>query len=413
MGESGLQAVDTGHPRGRATEAFPQDRRAKRELLLARVDAIGPILQESGGKSEELGTLAPEAVAALRGAGMFQLKLPAVVGGAEADPVTEMLVLERIAYYDFTSAWCTMVGATGVAALGIFLPQAALDQVFANGQIPTASISFFPAGRAVREPGGYRLSGRWRFNSGIHHSEWVLGGAVVEGTEQENGGRPLVIFAAMPAKEVTLYDNWRDVVGLRGTGSCDCSVENYFLPEQFTFVWDLLKPQPRRGGISYLLPPYSFVAKEHGSVAVGAARRALDELIKLATTTRGAFRSSKLDERQIVHRQIAEADLKIRAARALMHERYEELYQKVQAGALPDGPDIADTRAICLHATDVAIGIVTMAYHFSGNTGLRHPHVLGRLLRDINTAGIHQVMSDTAYENHGKFRLGLPADPLA
>jgi hypothetical protein len=26
---------------------------------------------------------------------------------------------------------------------------------------------------------------------------------------------------------------------------------------------------------------------------------------------------------------------------------------------------------------------------------------------------IHQVMSDTAYENHGKFRLGLPADPLA
>jgi len=54
-----------------------------------------------------------------------------------------------------------------------------------------------------------------------------------------------------------------------------------------------------------------------------------------------------------------------------------------------------------------------MAYHFSGNTGLRHPHVLGRLLRDINTAGIHQVMSNTAYENHGKFRLGLPADPLA
>jgi hypothetical protein len=35
------------------------------------------------------------------------------------------------------------------------------------------------------------------------------------------------------------------------------------------------------------------------------------------------------------------------------------------------------------------------------------------LLRDLNTAGLHQVMSDTAYENYGKFRLGLPADPLA
>jgi hypothetical protein len=35
------------------------------------------------------------------------------------------------------------------------------------------------------------------------------------------------------------------------------------------------------------------------------------------------------------------------------------------------------------------------------------------LLRHLNTARIHQVMSNTDYENHGKFRLGLPADPLA
>jgi indole-3-acetate monooxygenase len=414
MGEMDLQKRDAMRPaQVPAIKTFPQERQAKRDLLLGRVDEIGAILQASGGKSEELATLAPESVQALRDAGMFRLKLPAVLGGAEADPVTEMLVLERLAYYDFTSAWCTMVGATGVAALGAFLPEAGLDQVFDNGYSPTAAISFFPAGHAVREKGGYRLSGRWRFNSGIRHSEWVLGGAVVEGSESENSGRPLVIFAAMPTKDVTLYDNWRDVVGLKGTGSCDCSVENYFLSEHFSFVWDLLKPKPCRGGPSYLLPPFSYVAKEHGSVAVGAARRALDELISLATTTRGAFRSSKLDERQVVHRQIAEADLKIRAARALMHERYEELYQKVNAGELPEGRDIADTRAICVHATDVAISIATMVYHFSGNTGLRHPHVIGRLLRDLNTAGIHQVMSDTAYENHGKFRLGLPADPLA
>jgi alkylation response protein AidB-like acyl-CoA dehydrogenase len=178
-------------------------------------------------------------------------------------------------------------------------------------------------------------------------------------------------------------------------------------------VWDLLKPKPLRGGPGYLLPPFSYVAKEHGSVAIGAGRRALDELIKIATSTRGTFRSSKLDERQVVHRQIAEADIKLRAARALMHERYDALYDKVAAGKLPDGADIADVRAICVHATEVAIGVATMAYHFSGNTGLHHPNVIGRLLRDLNTTGIHQVMSDTAYENHGKFRLGLPADPLA
>ncbi len=394
-------------------DPVPSDRYARREVLLDRVEQIGKTLQESGSRSEELGTLAPEAVQALRSAGLFTLKLPAAVGGFEADPVTEMLVLEQIAYHDFTSGWCTMVGATGVASMGAFLPQAGLDKVFRNGQIPTAAISFFPAGRAVREKGGFRLNGRWRFNSGIRHSEWVLGGTIVEGTEQENGGQPLVIFAAFPTKDVTVYDNWRDVVGLKGTGSCDFSATNYFLPEDLSFVWDLLDPKPLRGGASYLFPPFSYVAKEHGSVAVGAARRALDELIKLATTTRGTFRVSKLEERQVVHRQIAEADLKIRAARALLHGRYEDLYQKASSGAVPDGRDIADVRAMAVHATDVAIGVATMAYHFAGNTGLHHPHVIGRLLRDLNTAGLHQVMSDTAYENHGKFCLGLPANPLA
>src|SRR5579872_7489788 len=138
----------------------PNEQENKRKDLLGRVENIAPILQAAGGKSEEIATLAPEAVAALRDAGLFQLKLPEVVGGLEADPVTEMLVLEAIAYHDFTSGWCTMVGATAVGSLGAFLPQAGLDRVFANGHIPTASISFFPAGHAVREAGGYRVSGR-------------------------------------------------------------------------------------------------------------------------------------------------------------------------------------------------------------------------------------------------------------
>jgi alkylation response protein AidB-like acyl-CoA dehydrogenase len=390
------------------TITFPKDRVANRAKLLAAVNEISETLRTSGPKSEELGTLAPEAVKALRDSGMFRLKLANEMGGAEADPVTEMLVLEDLAYHDLTSGWCTMVGATAIASLGTFLTPSGLAKVFKGDTIPTASISFFPAGRGVREGDGYRISGRWRFNSGIRHAEWVLGGTVIEG-----GDAPLVIFAAFPAKDVTLYDNWVGVVGLRGTGSVDCSVENYLVPRDLTFVWDLLQPKPARGGPSYLLPPFAYVAKEHGSVAIGAARRALDELIKIATTTRGTFRSSKLDERQVVHRQIAEADLKLRSARALMHQRYDALYDKAAGGHLPDGADIADVRAICVHATDVAIGVATMAYHFAGNTGLHHPHVIGRLLRDLNTAGIHQVMSDTAYENHGRFRLGLPADPLA
>ena len=323
-----------------------------------------------------------------------------------------MMVLENLAYADMTSGWCTMVGATGVAALGTFLSQNALDVVFRDGHTPTAAVSFFPAGRAVPVDGGFRVNGRWRFNSGIRHAEYVIGGTIVEGSEAADG-RPVVMFSVFPIKDVTVHDNWGGVVGLRGTGSCDFSVENYQLSKDFTFIWDLMHPKPLRGGPSFLIPPFAYVAKEHGSVAIGAARRALDELIKIATTTRGTFRSSKLDERQVVHRFIGETDLKLRAARALLHEQYEKLYETACSGQIPDGKAIAEARAICVYATDLAVATVTAAFHFAGNTGLHHPHVIGRLLRDLNTAGLHQVMSDTAYENHGKCLLGLPTDPLS
>ena len=391
---------------------FPEETLAKREFLLKAVGDISETIRASSEKSEELVTLAPEAVKALRESGLFRLKMPADVGGAEADPVTEMLVLEELAYHDFTSAWCTMVGATSVASLGAFLPQPGLEKVFKDGHIPTASVSFFPAGMAKKTDGGFTLNGRWRFNSGIGHAEWAVGGSIIDGTESDDGS-PQMIFCAMPIDDVTLHHNWDDVVGMKGTGSFDFSVEDYFITDDLTFVWDLMNPQSLRGGEAFYLPPLCYVAKEHGSVAIGAGRRVLEELIHLATSTRGTFRGSKLDERQVVHRIIGEADLKLRSARALLHQSYTEMEAKTLDGWRPDAAAITEGRSIALLCTDIAIDIASRAYHFAGNTALHQPHTIERLFRDLHTAGLHQVVSDTAYENQGKIMLGLPTDPMS
>src|SRR5262247_4462804 len=117
------------------TEAFPKERATKRKFLLDAIDSISKTLRASSPRSEELATLAPDAVDALVRTGMFRLKLAEEMGGAEADPVTEMLVLEGLAYHDLTSGWCTMVGATAIASLGMFLTPPALAQVFKGGKI--------------------------------------------------------------------------------------------------------------------------------------------------------------------------------------------------------------------------------------------------------------------------------------
>lgn len=295
----------------------------KRAFLLKAVEDIKETIRASSKNSEELSTLAHEAVQALRESGMFRLKMPADLGGAEADPVTEMLVLEELAYHDFTSGWCTMVGATSVASLGAFLPQSGVENVFKNGHIPTASIPYFPAGVAKKNDVGFNLKGRWRFNSGIRHAEWAVGGAIVDGT-QNGDGPPKVIFCAMPIGDVILHHNWEDVVGLKGIGSIYFSIENYFVPDELTFVWNMENPQPVRGGEAFHLPPICYAAKEHGSVAIGIGRRVLDELIHCHINTRDL---SDVETRRTSRgsRVIGEADLKLRSARALLHQSYTEM----------------------------------------------------------------------------------------
>jgi len=153
----------------------------------------------------------------------------------------------------------------------------------------------------------------------------------------------------------------------------------------------------------------------HGAHALGIASAALEAFTDAVNSrpAPGSSRQMMMGHVQADQIAFARADALVRAARALLHESYEQLYATANAGQIPDGAAIAEVRAAALYATDVAVETVTQVFHFAGNTGLHHPHVIGRLVRDLNTAGLHQVMSDTAYENHGKFRLGIPADPLA
>ena len=51
-----------------------------------------------------------------------------------------------------------------------------------------------------------------------------------------------------PAADATIHDNWH-VMGLSGTGSCDYSVENLFIPAEFTYNRD---SPPKRGGVLYI-----------------------------------------------------------------------------------------------------------------------------------------------------------------
>ena len=78
-----------------------------------------------------------------------------------------------------------------------------------------------PLGRAQPVDGGYRISGTWSFGSGIHHAEWVLASAAVP----EEPLPAAVRVVVLPRNQVLIHDNWQ-VAGLKGSGSCDYSIND-------------------------------------------------------------------------------------------------------------------------------------------------------------------------------------------
>jgi indole-3-acetate monooxygenase len=382
------------------------DRAETRRALLEAVERVRETINAGADEAERLRTLPAASVAALREAGLLALKLPAVLGGAEADPVTQIDVIEALTAIDPSAGWCLMVGATTLALPGVFLADDAMRVMFAHGA-PLAAGCYMPTGQAVADRSGFRVTGRWAFASGIRHAAWVSGSAWVVRDGARTAERRVFV---VPTTDVDIHDTWH-VAGLRGTGSCDFSLKDHFVAEPFT--WDIERAQPRRGGALYRLGLPAFVTNEHAAFGLGVARRALDAVTALAAGKSRGLKPAPLVARGTFQRFIGEATLRVRAARALAVELNEMAWAAVGRGESLTPRQHAELRSAAVHATEVAVDVVTRAFRFAGGSAVYDASVLQRCLRDLNAGAQHFMVSDSAYEGLGQLVLGLPGEPMA
>ena len=372
--------------------------------LLERVEAIAPDLAAQAEADEANGSLTAESVRLLDQAGMFGLKAPEVLGGIEADPVEQILVLEELARHNISAAWCTMVAATGGGVAGAMLPDEAIEHVFGGGRMPRFCGVVIPSGKARRVDGGYRLSGQWSFASGIGHAEWIAASAMVEGAGE---GSPEVRKLVFPVSEAVVHDNWQ-VVGLKGTGSCDFSCDDVFVPEAFTY--SAMTDEPRRGGPLYRFGFPGFVANEHAAMALGLARAALD-LFREKETQRArsyAGGAPTMAGRGVIQDRLARMELSLRAARLLAIDVNRSAWETLEGGVAPSIEQHCEMRAAATHATEVGCSVVTEVFRHAGGSAVYEKNALQQILRDINVAAQHRMVSEAAYENLGQAMLGLP-----
>ncbi len=372
-----------------------------RRDLLAEARAIAPALAARAEADEANGTLTAETLRLLDGSGMFGLKAPAVLGGAEADPVEQLLVLEELARANISAAWCVMVGTTGVGVAGAFLPDEAMAEVFQGDRLPKFAGVVVPSGKAQLVEGGYRLTGRWAFASGIRHADWLAASAVVLGD-----GAPEVRKLVFPVASATIHDNWQ-VVGLKGTGSCDFSVEDLFVPGAFSY--SATADAPRRGGPLYRFGFPGFVANEHAAMALGLARAALDRFREKETARARSYVEGgpTMAGRGVIQDRLARMELRLRAARLLAIDVNRAAWTTLQGGDAPSVEQHCEMRAAATYCTEVAAEVVSEVFRHAGGSAVYLDNALQQILRDINVAAQHRMVSEAAYENLGQAMLGF------
>jgi len=118
-----------------------------------------------------------------------------------------------------------------------YIDESAARELYPDLDMITAGFQG-PVGALEVCDGGYRLSGRWPFGSGINHADVIVGGArVLQGGQPRMApsGRPEFRVAMLPAQSWQVLDTW-DPVGLAGSGSHDYVINDAFVPESYTFI---------------------------------------------------------------------------------------------------------------------------------------------------------------------------------
>ncbi len=361
--------------------------------------------------------------------GLFRLLVPRELGGAELDHPDFLRILRVFAAVDASTAWCINQNNVFSTASSIMDKRAAHEvwdapeAVVTNGP-PSSSA------RAVPVEGGYRLSGRWDFSSGIDHATWVAALAPLEnpapspsaGRHGRGGPGPRTEaptpgaarnpdsarLMLIPRQDVRMVDTWQ-ASGLRGTGSFSFEVDDLFIPAYRTYA----QTDPSwHDGPLYLIPRSLLFAAGFSTVALGVAQGSLKTTIDLAGRKTPGRSRNLLQDMATTHRMIGQSEAIWHSARAFLSDSVSAVWDSAcKNHSLDDGERIR-LRLSTTHAIRMSAEVVDICYNLCGSSAIFASNPIQRRFQDIHVITQHAQGRMTHYETAGQYFLGLEPEGM-
>ena len=358
-------------------------RSADSKQFLAGIAALLPEIRARAGETERLGSVPDDIIQALTNADVFRAVQPRQWGGLELDHATFYEGMALLASACGSTGWVASVVGVHPWQIALFADEAQRD-VWRDDPDARASSALAPTGSVRQVDGGFHLSGRWPFSSGVDHCGWALLGGVIP--DQGNGAEFRTFL--VPRQDFSIdHDSWQ-VTGLSGTGSKDVVVPGAFVPEHRTHsVVDVYHGRDPGFAVNdrpYFRLPWRLVfGYTIAAPAIGAALGAVDAFIENNRARVSAYGGPPVARDPAVNRPLARALIATDTARTRLAATWTELRSILEAGqAIPYERRVqALYEAALAHhgCTDAICDLMAV----NGGRTMRADGTLQRLFRDL------------------------------
>jgi alkylation response protein AidB-like acyl-CoA dehydrogenase len=370
------------------TEVHPQ---------VARALALHPLLQQEGDEIDRRRELTPPVVKALKDGGFFRMLQPRSIGGMEMKPSEFARVTEAVSAADGSTAW-VVCQSNGCAMSAVYLERRVAKEIF--GPVD-GILAWGPPGspfEAEPVPGGYCISGTWRFASGSQNAIWL-------GAHMKVHGRKEIRTLLFPKSSATMVDIWH-TLGLRGTASNEYVVKDLFVPEDHTMLRDEAIDR-REDGPLYRFSSSQLYSAGFAGVGLGLARGLIDAFLSLPATKTSRGAAKPLRENNVVQSQFAQSEAKWHSARAFLHNTLDEIYDHVIRQGEMTARQAGMLRLASTWSIQQSRDVVHTLFHCAGSMAIFDDQPFERRLRDINSVAQQAQGRQLHYESVGQIMLGL------
>ncbi len=377
----------------------------------ARARQLIPTFTGRANRTERERRLSQETIADLHASGLLRILQPRAVGGAELPYECLSRVTATLARGCGSTAWVYANLANHHFMLALWPAEAQQEIWGADANALIASALMFPPGQATVVPGGYRLSGRWKFSSGIDACTWTM----VGGIASADGELPDYRVFLLPAADYRVIDTWY-AAGLRGTGSNDVEVSDVFVPEHRTLAVRLMKGCAAPGaalhpGALYRLPVFDMFPYVVASVALGVAQGAVECFTEETRHRVTSYSTTLLADHATTQARLGEAAAAVDAAERLLIGNCQHAMSLAERTEVPSVADKIKLRRDGAYAARLCTRAVDVLFEVGGAEYLYDDKPMQRFFRDIHAAQSHYALAwDVAAATTGKHMLGIAPD---